>query len=463
MAKNYCSALSEIDAKSKIICDCSDYLWDNPELAFTEFKSARYICDLLKSEGFEVEENLTGIPTAFSGRYGKGHPVIGLLGEYDALSGLSQEAEGLTNVPLNGVACGQGCGHNLLGAGTVGAAIGIKKYLEESGVSGTVIFYGTPAEEGGSGKAFMARDGAFDELDVALCWHPDSKNAVRTASSLSNYQILYKFDGQSSHAGAAPDKGRSALDAVELMNVGVQFLREHMSDDCRVHYAITDAGGISPNVVQPHAEVLYLIRAVNNVEVKALYERVNKIAAGAAMMTETKESHVFIKACSNVINNGVLQKVMQGCMEEINPPVPDEKELKFARDMAAVGIGTKDAAIIEKPYKYEVQPFTPATGVGHGSSDVGDTSWVCPTVWFSGCTEVTGTPGHSWQETSQGKGTYAKKGMLYAAKILAATAIEVIDNPALVEEAKKEHKATVGAGYEAPIPKDVKPKALTSL
>ena len=263
--------LSVVDEKKQLLEDTALFLWEHPETAFTEFESAKYLCKVLRDEGFEVTENLAGISTAFCGRFGSGKPVIGLLGEFDALSGLNQTPVATEKCSCGGEA-GHGCGHNLLGTGSLGAAIAAKRYLEMTGKPGTVIYYGCPGEEGGSGKAFMARDGVFDELDAALCWHPSAMNAVRSLTGLANCQVLYKFDGRAAHAGLNPHLGRSALDAVELMNVGVNFVREHMPITNRVHYAITNAGGMSPNVVQPYAEVLYLCRATTNKGAKELTE-----------------------------------------------------------------------------------------------------------------------------------------------------------------------------------------------
>lgn len=455
--------LSVIDEKAAKLDAASDYIWDNPELAFSEFKSAACQMELLRSEGFKVEENLAGIATAFSGRFGSGKPVIGILGEFDALSGLGQVSQAPVKTP-NGGENGHGCGHNYLGIGSIAAAMAVKKFLEDSGHEGTVIYYGCPGEEGGSGKAFMARDGVFDELDASLCWHPGQANGVRTGGSLANYQILYKFDGIAAHAGSSPAMGRSALDALELMNVGVQFLREHMSTDCRIHYAITDAGGRSPNVVQPHAEVLYLIRAPKNDQVKALYERVNKIAAGAAMMTETKESHDFIKACSNLVMNDTIQRVLQKKFEELGVPEPDEEDLAFARELAEKGLGDSPYCNKENPLDYKVKPYKEQFTQGFGSTDVGDASWVCPTAQVRGANWITGTPGHSWQVVTQGKTAWGHKVMRNIGKILAATAVELITDPELLAKAQEEFRQKVGPkGYEAPIPKDVRPKAITAL
>lgn len=454
--------ISVIDEKRELMEQTADFLWEHPETAFTEFQSAAYLCDVLRKEGFTVEENLAGISTAFSGRFGSGKPVIGILGEFDALSGLSQVA-GITEQKSAGGDAGHGCGHNLLGSAALGAAIAVKAWLERTGTSGTVIYFGCPGEEGGSGKAFMARDGVFDELDAAFCWHPSNLTKVKTTRTLANYQILYKFDGVASHAGGKPELGRSALDAVELMNVGVQFLREHIPSSCRIHYAITDAGGFSPNVVQPHAEVLYLIRGVDNKIVAELYDRVNDIAKGAALMTGTKESHQFIKACSNSVMNDTMQHMLQDKMDAITPPEPTEEELDYARRLTRQTLMHIPAADPENPLCWQVLPYTPEEQE-FGSSDVGDVSWVCPTAQIvTGCF-AKGTPGHSWQETAQAKTTFANKMTLYAAKVLAAGTVELLQNPELLEQAKAEHQKRVGpAGYEPPIPKDVRPISMDAL
>lgn len=448
--------LSVIDKKRMLLEQTADFLWDNPETAFTEYRSSAYLCDVLRKEGFTVEENLAGIATAFSGSFGSGKPVIGILGEFDALSGLSQVA-GVTEPISAGGDAGHGCGHNLLGTGSLGAAIAVKAWLEQTGNPGTVIYYGCPGEEGGSGKAFMARDGVFDNLDAAFCWHPADQTKVRTSLSLANYQVLYKFDGIASHAGGKPELGRSALDAVELMNVGVQFLREHIPSSCRIHYAITDAGGFSPNVVQAHSEVLYLIRGVDNKIVAELYDRVNDIAKGAALMTGTKESHRFIKACSNLVNNDVMQRMLQEKMESIPSPEPSEEEWEYARKLTVETMSHVKVADPEHPLWWEVAPLEPVKQE-HGSTDVGDASWVCPTAQIFTAAFARGTPGHSWQETAQSKTSFAHAMTAYAAKVMAAGTVELMSNPELLEQAKAEHRKNVGPdGYIPPIPKDIRP------
>ena len=455
--------LSVLDEKAQLLYDFSDDIWADPETAFTEFHAAERYCRALRKEGFAVTENLAGIPTAFSGRFGSGRPVIGVLAEFDALSGLSQEG-GLTEKRSAGGACGHGCGHNLLGTASLGAAIAIKRFLETRKCSGTVILFGCPSEEGGSGKAFMARDGVFGELDAALCWHPDEDTGVRVQTSLANCQVLYKFNGKAAHAGAEPHLGRSALDAVELMDIGANYLREHMIDQARVHYAITDAGGFSPNVVQPHAEVLYLIRAPRSTQVKELYERVNDIARGAALMTGTTVEIDFVKACSDTILNDTLQRVLYEKMAQIGVPEITEADEAFARELTEKALMDDPKADPAHPIHDELLPYTGQIEYECGSTDVGDVSWVCPTVQAKAATWASGTPGHSWQAVTQGVMPLAHKMTLYIAKSLAAMGAELMVNAELLERAKQEHRRLVGPkGYVCPIPKGVKPRSMDSL
>ena len=352
----------------------------------------------------------------------------------------------------------------VIGAVCVGAAIAIKRFLETQKCPGTVILFGCPGEEGGSGKAFMARDGVFDELDAALCWHPDENTGVRVQTSLANCQVLYKFNGKAAHAGAEPHLGRSALDAVELMDVGANYLREHMIDQARVHYAITDAGGFSPNVVQPHAEVLYLIRAPRSAQVKELYERVNDIARGAALMTGTTVEIDFVKACSDTILNDTLQRVLYEKMAQIGVPEITEADETFARELTETALMEYPKADPVHPIHDELLPYTGQIEYECGSTDVGDVSWVCPTVQAKAATWAFGTPCHSWQAVTQGVMPLAHKMTLYIAKSLAAMGAELMVNAELLERAKQEHRRLVGPeGYVCPIPKGVKPRSMDSL
>lgn len=352
----------------------------------------------------------------------------------------------------------------VIGTASLGAAIAIKRFLETQKCPGTVILFGCPGEEGGSGKAFMARDGVFDELDAALCWHPDENTGVRVQTSLANCQVLYKFNGKAAHAGAEPHLGRSALDAVELMDIGANYLREHMIDQARVHYAITDAGGFSPNVVQPHAEVLYLIRAPRSAQVKELYERVNDIARGAALMTGTTVEIDFVKACSDTILNDTLQRVLYEKMAQIGVPEITEADETFARELTEKALMEYPKADPVHPIHDELLPYTGQIEYECGSTDVGDVSWVCPTVQAKAATWAFGTPCHSWQAVTQGVMPLAHKMTLYIAKSLAAMGAELMVNAELLERAKQEHRRLVGPeGYVCPIPKGVKPRSMDSL
>ena len=477
---NKAEAIQIIDQRQAELDDVNDSIWEYAETAFTEFKSADKLCEVLEKEGFRVERNVADIATAFTGTYGSGRPIIGLLGEFDALSGLSQEAGCPEKKPVVPGGNGHGCGHNCLGTASLAAAIAVKNYLEHNpGVSGTVIYYGCPGEEGGSGKAFMAREGVFKDLDAAITWHPGTTNNVSSGSSLANYQVKYRFYGVASHAAGAPELGRSALDAVELMNVGVQFLRGHMIDDARIHYAITDTGGFSPNVVQPYAEVLYLIRSPKNSQVEELYQRVNRIAQGAALMTDTRMEMEFIKGCSNTIPNNVLEAQLYENFKEVGIPHYTPEEHAFAREMlkhyenpdALDGAATttkawgKELAEYQKEHGVSINEcllsLQPYDKVGAGSTDVGDVSWNCPTAQIHVVTTAARTPGHSWQFTSCNKTSIAHKGVNCAGKVMGATVIDLINDPSIIERAKKEFEERLdGETYQCPIPKGIKPQAM---
>lgn len=459
-----------------LLCDLSDRIWDYAELRFQEFKSAAAITELMAAEGFTVKTGLADMETAFSASFGSGHPVIGLLAEYDALSGLSQEAGVTVPSPRAGTTIGHGCGHHLLGTASVGAALKIRDYLQKTGKSGTVLLVGTPAEEGGSGKAYLARAGVFDPMDLALAWHPASGNSVMTGSMMANCQVYFRFKGRSAHAAACPHLGRSALDAVELMDVGVNYMREHIEPTDRIHYAITDSGGISPNVVQNHAEVIYLIRSTDNQKVKDLYARVCDIARGAALMTGTEVDIVFDKACSNILSNSVVEELLHESMRSVPLPEYTPEELAFAEEIKAYFTDSDRAADLSVGFmenrqkKFMVQKFRELPMANFvadhkhldvyvaGSSDVGDCSFATPTAQFLAACAAPGTPAHSWQMVAQGKSGLAHKGMLYAADVLADAARRVIDNPSIAEAARKEFlEETEGKAYSCPIPPEIKP------
>lgn len=450
-------------------------IWDYAELKFNEVRSAKAMTDLLEAHGFKVRKGVAHMPTAYVAEYGSGRPVIAILGEYDALSGLSQESGLMEEKPREGNPNGHGCGHCLLGTAAVGAGLLLKEYLEARPGSGTVRVYGCPAEEGGSGKTYMAREGLFDDVDAALTWHPGTQNEVMVGSNQANIQAAFTFRGRASHAAAAPQNGRSALDAVEMMDVGVNYMREHMADYERVHYAILDTGGVSPNVVQPHAEVLYLIRSRTNDETKRLYDRVVAIARGAALMTETELSVRFDKAVSNLVPNRVLGQVLYDAMVAVGAPQRTEEEkafLKKYQDQLGPERVRKDPGmapfpdpelreeLIEKdPSGAYILPYRPTSATAMGSSDTGDVSYVTPLAQFAGACFAIGTASHSWQWVAQDKGSVALKGCFFAAEVLAKGAETLFQQPEIVKAARAElDKRLGGKKYQCPIPPEVMPR-----
>ncbi len=448
-------ALESIRQQAGTFGALSDTIWEYAELSLKEFRSAQEYARVLAELGFTVQTGLCGMPTAFSGSYGSGRPIIGILGEFDALSGLSQKAAVARKEELVHGGAGHGCGHNLLGAGALAAAYGIKCYLEKTGGSGTVIFYGTPGEEGGAGKAFMAKEGIFRDLDCALTWHPADSNEVVTGTCNSCIQTLYKFRGTAAHAAGDPEDGRSALDAMELMNVGVQYLREHVKSDARIHYAIVDGGGLSPNVVQPTASVLYMVRSCLVKDALALQERVDKIARGAAMMTETQVEKIFIDGCSNTVPNHTLEQVLQKNFEELGLPdyTAEEEELAAALRLTYNPAGGEGL-------KHTLTPLCTEPRFSPGSTDVGDVSWETPTAQIHAVCFPAGAPGHSWQNVSAGRSSFAYKGMLKAAEVLCAAAIDLYEDPALRQAAREEFEKAAADGYTCPIPPEEQPKAI---
>ncbi len=471
-------AIDAINNKKEEFEALSDRIWEYAELSLKEFKSTEDYCKTLAALGFEVERNVANIPTAFLGKYGHGKPVIGILGEYDALSGLSQVGGATAREELVKGGTGHGCGHNMLGAGALAAAYGIKEYLKASGKEGTVIFYGTPGEEGGAGKAFMAKEGLWYGLDAAITWHPNDTNEIEVGTCNSCIQILYKYKGVASHAAGDPEHGRSALDAVELMNIGVQYLREHTKDDARIHYAMIDGGGASPNVVQPTASVLYMIRSKLVKDALALTERVDKIADGAAMMTETSYERVFIDGCSNTVPSHTLEELCYENMKALPMIEYTAEELEYAAALKntyeTYGISGVAAQYDKEAEKYVremssdgkkplndfIVPLYKGYHFGPGSTDVGDVSWQTPTVQVHTVCFTSGAPGHSWQNVSCGKTSIGHKGLIYAAKIMAASAVDLFENPEILAKAKAEFAEAAAEGYTCPIPKDEYAKAI---
>lgn len=403
------------------------------ELGYMEYRSSGLLASHLESNGFRVEMGVAGIPTAFVATFGEGSPVIGLLAEYDALPGMSQDTVAYKKAVIDG-APGHGCGHNLLGTGSVAGAVAISKWLAE-GHQGTVVLFGCPAEEGGGGKAYMAREGCFDGVDAILDWHPDICNLVNVESGLANVQMRFTFHGLSSHASSAPEKGRSALDAVEAFNFMMNMMREHVPDGTRIHYVITD-GGKAPNVVPDRAEVLYYLRNRSRAVVQDLKERAIKAAEGAAMGTGTTVEFEAVSGNFERLYNESLAQVLQRNLETVGGVEYDARERAFAEDMLKAS-GITDMSVLEKPTM--VLPlgadYPTLKGV---SSDVGNVTWVAPTASFRAATFVPAGLGHCWQFTSSGGTTIGTKGVMNVAKVMFFTAYDLYNSPETVAKVKAE-------------------------
>jgi aminobenzoyl-glutamate utilization protein B len=461
-----------VDAIKPRFIALSDKVWAMPEVCYTEARSSAEHLAELRHQGFRIAENVAGIPTALMGEWGEGGPIIAFLGEYDALPGLSQEAGVAEPRPIEVGGHGHGCGHNLLGSAALLAATAVKDWLAAGKVPGRVRYYGCPAEEGGAAKTFMVRSGAFDDADIAITWHPNSFWEVAVTPSLANTRADFIFTGRASHAAASPHLGRSALDAVELMNVGVNYMREHMPSDARVHYALLDTGGIAPNVVQAHARVRYSIRARDLPGMNELVERVRKIAQGAALMTETKMEMRIISAVSNVLPNTPLEQTLNRIMKDLGPPRFDAADEEFAVKIRST-LTEKDIASVyhaigmdptDRPLADFLVPLDAKRTPLIGSTDVGDVSWVVPTVQVHAPTVAIGTPFHTWQIVAQGKSPAAHKAMVQAAKAMAGLGVKALSEPDLIVAAKADlKKRTARTPYVSPLPDNVAPPLDMSL
>ena len=454
----------------------SDAIWEHPEVNFHEDYSSEIIRSILRENGFALTDNLGGLPNAFRAEFGSGKPVIAYLGEFDALSSLSQKAGCAVKDPIMPGAPGHGCGHNLLGVGTLGAAIAVKEMIARGDLSGTVVYFGTPAEETGSAKTFLARDGFFDGLDAMLTWHPWDYTGIWPGGSLANVKMIFRFKGRSAHAAGSPELGRSALDALELMNVGVQFLREHVPEDTRIHYAITNSGGASPNVVQAYAEAVYLVRSPRLADLEGIKQRVIDCARGAAIMTGTEMEMEFVKGCSNILPNTAMEELLVTAMRDVGVPQYDEDELSLAKSLHdALESPEKTLAKISRlcsakqraevmahqgePIYAFIAPHTPTDSpLITVSTDAGDASWCAPTSQISVAAWAADTPAHTWQVVAIGKSSIAHKAMLFAAQVIGVVGAQLMDDPALLAQAKEEFVSrTKDTPYVCPIPKDVKP------
>lgn len=434
------AVLAQIGQKQSLYGEAALQIWNHAELGYLEEKSSALLQDLLRKEGFQVQANVAGIPTAFVATYGQGQPVIGILAEYDALPGLSQQATPQRKPLVEGGA-GHACGHHLFGVGSVAAAVAVKDWLKATKRAGTIKLYGTPAEEGGSGKVYMVREGLFNGVDAVLHWHPSADNSASAGSSLANISAKFRFYGVSAHAAASPERGRSALDGVEAMNHMVNMMREHVPSDARIHYVIT-SGGKAPNVVPDYAEVYYYARHPRRDVVKNMWERIVKASEGAALGTETRVEHEIIGGVHELLPLDALAKVMYNNLQKVGGVQYTADELAFAKQLqASFGESAPSLDLAEKiqPYAYE--------RAGLGSTDVGDVSWAVPTVGLRTATWVPGTAAHSWQAVAAGGMSIGQKGMIVAAKTLAATALDLYTTPQTLVEAKAEFEQKRGKDF----------------
>ena len=450
-----------VSKNQKRFQELSDKVWSTPETCYSEQNSMSAHVDELIYHGFSVTKGIANIPTAVVGEYGTDGPIIAFLGEYDALAGLSQKADVFHQDPIKKGENGHGCGHNLLGSASMQAAVALRDWLKDTNLPGVVRYYGCPAEEGGAAKTFMVRDKIFKDVDAAITWLPGCLPGIVKGSSLANCRVDFTFEGRASHAAVSPHLGRSALDAIELMNVGVNYMREHMPDKARIHYALIDGGGISPNVVQAKAQVRYVVRDETTPKMMELLERVKEIAKGAALMTQTKVKTKILAGVSNLVYNETLGNIMQGNLDQLGAPEFSKEEHLYAKKYQDT-LTRKD---IESAYSHagidlvEGQVLAETVVAGDvkpvdmgGSTDVADVSWVVPTVSLWGANYAIGTPFHSWQMPAQGKSSIAIKGMTHAAMVMAATGSDLILNKTILDDAWSEHNKTIEKeGYMLPI------------
>ncbi len=443
-----------IEKNNNYICEISSRIWEFAETAMLEYKSSMLIKNELKKAGFKITDNAGGMPTAFVASYGSGRPVIGILAEYDALPGLSQKLSTVKE-PLISGGPGHGCGHNLLGTASLGGVLAVKDYMEKNNIPGTLKFFGCPAEETLIGKIFMVRAGMFDDVDAVIDWHPSDETGARYSSSLAMNSFKVRFFGKTAHGAASPWEGRSALDAVELMNYGVNMMREHVKPTVRMHYAITETGKV-PNVVPDKTEVWYFVRDTKRESVDKLYEWVLKIAEGAAASTQTTHEVQFITGCYEILGNKTGAEIIQRNLELIGPPKFSEEEQKFAKNIQK-SMGKEEKGIIDTVSNL-IPPERPPGG---GSTDVADVSWVTPTARFTVATQPEDVPGHSWGVVASVGMGIGHKGMIVAAKTFALTAVDLLTKKELLEKMKDEWKEkTKDFTYKSPVPLEIKPPVL---
>jgi len=443
-----------VDANAAHWKQVSKQIWDFAELGYHEDKSSALLQAQLKNAGFSIEAGVADEPTAFIASYGQGKPVIAILGEFDALPGLSQKPEP-ERAPVVAGAPGHGCGHNLLGSGAALAAVAVKQYMAEHRIAGTLRYYGTPAEEGGSGKVYMVRDGLFKDVDAVLHWHPASSNSVNNGGALAVISAKFTFHGVAAHAAMAPDRGRSALDAVMLMGNGIEFLREHVPSNTRMHYIISK-GGVAPNIVPDLAQMDLMARNPSNTALSEIWERLLNVARGAALMTGTTLDVEDIGSDANIIGNDALAPVAQRNLEEVGGYTMDASQKAFAEQLQkTLGIDTPPS--LDQTREIEpLRPYDP--NAPSASTDVGDVSWAVPTIGFGAATFVPGVAAHTWQAAASAGMSIGQDGMVVASKALALTAVDLFTTPALVQAAKADfNKKLAGKTYHTAIPAGQKP------
>ena len=435
--------LKKLDSKSEFYGKIAHQIWSNPELGYLETESSTLLQKTLSDAGFKVTAGVANIPTAFVAEYGSGKPVIGIMAEFDALPGVSQEAVPFRKAVVDGGA-GHACGHHLFGTASVAAGISVKEWMAANKITGTVRVYGTPAEEGGGGKVYMARAGLIDDVDAMLHWHAGSQNAAGATSSLANISTKFRFYGEASHAAAAPERGKSALDAVEAMNFMVNLMREHVPMETRMHYVIT-RGGEAPNVVPAFAESYHYVRHPNAQVVKDIFARMVKAAEGAALGTQTRMEYEVINGVYNLLPNETLARIMHKNLEKVGGVNYNAEEKKFAEEI----IKTFPKGVIASPEDAtKIAPFVVSETGGGGSTDVGDVSWLVPTAGLNTATWVPGTSAHTWQAVAAGGTSIGQKGMMVAAKTLTLTAMDIFKNPSVTKTALDELNKRRGADFK---------------
>lgn len=434
--------IKALNEKQEAYGETAMQIWNLAEIGYQEEKSCVLLQDLLLKEGFKVEEGVAGLPTGFIASYGSGKPVVGILAEYDALPGVSQEAVPYRKEREDGNKAGHACGHHLFGTGAVAAAVEVKNWLKETGGKGTIRVYGTPAEEGGSGKVYMAREGLFDDVDVSMYWHAGNQNSVRVASNLAIASVKYRFKGISTHAAGAPERGRSALDGVESMNYMMNMMREHVPAESRIHYVITK-GGEAPNVVPGFAEVYYFIRHPHMPVVKDILARSILAAEGAALGTGTTMEYEMTGGSFNILPNAVLAKAMHSNLKMVGGVDYTAEERDFAEKLMT----TYNSEGLTPEMAAQVQPFVVSEIAGNYSTDAGDVSWIVPMISMSSATWPPGTPGHSWQAVASGGTSMGVKGMMVSAKTMAMTVIDIFKDPSIAVKAKAELEKRRGSNF----------------